>query len=72
MGAGEIFQGEGSGGEGGKRGSRGREVGVRGEGSGGWGPSCPPPLIFVKWLGHILNRLAIILIYHLSNNIFNL
>ena len=23
--------------------SKGREVGVRGEGSGGWGPPCPPP-----------------------------
>ena len=47
MGAGEIFQGEGSGGGGGgKRGAKGREVGVMGEGSGGWGPPCPPP---PKW-----------------------
>ena len=30
-------EGEGNGG------ARGREVGVRGEGSGGWGPPCPPP-----------------------------
>ena len=44
MGAGEIFQGEGSGGRGGvKRGGEGREAGIRGEGSGGWGPPCPPP-----------------------------
>ena len=25
------------------RGARGREAGVRGEGSGVWGPPCPPP-----------------------------
>ena len=42
MGAGEIFQGEGSGGRGGgKRGAREKEAGIRGEGSGGWGPNLP-------------------------------
>ena len=38
-------RGEGSGGQGGgKWGKRGREVGVRGEGSGECLPPCPPPL----------------------------
>ena len=46
MGAGEIFQGEGSGGRwGGKPGARGREVGVTGEGSGGWGPPSTPTIL---------------------------
>ena len=37
-------RGEGSGGQGGgKWGKRGREVGVRGEGSGECLPPCPPP-----------------------------
>ena len=47
MGAGEIFQGEESRGEGEGSGGKGREVGVSGEGSGDWGPPCPPPRIRV-------------------------
>ena len=44
MGAGEIFQGKGSGGQGGgKRGGEGEGSGDKGEGSGGRGPPCPPP-----------------------------
>ena len=46
LGEGIICLGEGSGDKGGgKWGKRGREVGVRGEGSGECLPTCPPPHI---------------------------
>ena len=47
-----------------KREARGREVGVRGEGSRGWGPPCPSPpnrwsfsyLKFTKYVTNIIDE----------------
>ena len=58
LGEGIICSGEGSGGKGGgKWGKVGREVGVRGEGSGESLPPCPPPLLWLaSWFGCYDNR----------------
>ena len=59
-------EGEGSGVRGGgKRGARGREVGVRGEGSGGWGPPCPPPHLSVFHSSSYIRGLNNLLILNL-------
>ena len=49
LGEGIICSGEGSGGKGGGKWKKmGREVGVRGEGSGECLPPCPPPLCLLR------------------------